>query len=116
MSGSPEVVPALLCRVEAADLCGGIKHVGEGACADLPEMGLELGECHFDGIEVRAVGRQKEEPASGPSHRLFRCRVLVSGEIVQKDGCAGHQHFLNLCREGLAIHCIFDNPRIDHGL
>jgi hypothetical protein len=37
------------------------------------------------GVEVGAVGRQEQEPASCPAHRLFRLGILVGGEIVQDE-------------------------------
>ena len=70
----PEIVPALLGGVEVADgadgfpqffdavlRCSSSMQFFDGASADAPEMSLELGEGHFDRVEVGAVGRQEEE-------------------------------------------------------
>ena len=36
----------------------------DGSDRPLAQMRLELGECHFDWIEVGAVGRQEQEPCA----------------------------------------------------
>ena len=52
------------------------------------QMRLELGEGHFDRIEVGAVGRQKHEPGASVANGLFGGRTFVSGQIVQDDDVA----------------------------
>jgi hypothetical protein len=59
-----EVVPALLVGKEGADVTDSFPEGIDGSRANAPEMGLELGECHFDGIEVRTVRRQEQEPGA----------------------------------------------------
>ena len=56
ISGVFEVVPAFVWGVEVADIADGLPESVDGACADPAEMSLELGEGHFDGVEVWAVG------------------------------------------------------------
>lgn len=107
-------------RVEIAHLRDGLEHIDERPRADAPEVGLELGEGHFDAIAVRAVRRKEEEPASGVPYCLCRGSVLVGGEVVQNDHGAGgqfrDQHLLDLCRECQAIHRTLDDPGRDHGI
>jgi hypothetical protein len=50
-----EVVPAFLRRIEVTDGADGVPEFLDGAGTDASEMGLELGECHLDGVEVGAV-------------------------------------------------------------
>lgn len=77
-------------------------------------MGLAFGECHFNGIEVRAVRRQEQEPSPGVPHDLGRRGVLVSGEIVENDDGTGgqfrNQYFLDVSREGGTVHRALDHP------
>ena len=48
-------------------------------------MRLELGESHFDRVEIGTVGRQDENPcAFCPDCRLSG-RAFVGGEIVEDD-------------------------------
>lgn len=105
---------------EIADFCDSGKHVGECARADPPEVGLELGECHFDGVEIGTVRRQEQEPAPCVPHRLGRCDVLVCSEIIQDDDTAGFQfwdqHFFDVSCEGWAIHRAFDHPGSDQSI
>ena len=54
-------------------------------------MRLEFGERHFDGVEVRAVGRQEEEPSAFGLDGLFGDRTLVGGQIVHDDDVAAPQ-------------------------
>ena len=55
---------------------------------DGAQVRLELGEGHFDGIEVGAVGRQKHEPGASLADGLFGGRAFVGGQVVQDDDVA----------------------------
>ena len=62
---------------------------------------FELGEDLFDGIEVRAVGRQEQKPCSsgpdcGPDGGL-----LVAREVVEDDDVAGSQRWAELLLDPL---------------
>ena len=58
----------------------------DGLCA---KQGFELGEGHFDWIEIRAVGRQKQEPSSAVANGFFGLGALMGGEIVEDNDVAG---------------------------
>ena len=84
-------------------------------CADAPEMGLELGERHFDRIEVRAVRRQEEEPSSALLEDSLGLCALVAGEVVEDHHVALLQRRgelgLDIGVEDLAVHGLVDHPR-----
>jgi hypothetical protein len=74
------------------------KGVGDG----LPEVwdcsrrggaqeSLELGECHFDGIEVGAVGRQVSQARPSSLDRLSDALDLVGGQIDGVDAPSRHR-------------------------
>ena len=78
-------------------------------------MRFELGEGHFDGIEIGAVGREEQEPR--PALLEDRCGflALVAGEVVEDDHVAGLQRRrelgLDIGLEDLAVHRAVDHPR-----
>jgi hypothetical protein len=51
-------------------------------------MRLELGEGHFDGIEIGAVGRQEEESSAAGFQDGGGLWAFVAGEIVKDDHVA----------------------------
>lgn len=61
----------------------------EGSCTDPAEMSLELGEGHFDRVEIWAVGRQKQEPTSVGLEQRRGLVALVGGQVVEDDDGAG---------------------------
>jgi hypothetical protein len=75
-------------------------------------MRFEFGESQFNGIEIRAIGRQvaNADPASReqPADDLD----FVGGEVVEDEGVAGAQlgteHRLKIGREHLGIDWAFD--------
>ena len=54
----------------------------------LAQMRLELGECHFDRVEIGAVGRQEQEPCAPGSDGLLGHRAFMGGEVVENDDVA----------------------------
>jgi len=82
---------------------------------DPSQVRFQLGEGHLDRVEVRAVGRQEQEPASGLAHDFVGSDILVRGEVVQNDYGARfkfrHQNLLNVRSKGFAIHGTLDDPR-----
>lgn len=63
----------------------------DGALFGFPDEGLELGEHHLDGVEVRAVGRQEEEMGSNLADGLAGSVRLVAPEIIKDDDVARRQ-------------------------
>lgn len=51
-------------------------------------MGFQLGEGHFDFVEIGAVGRQEGQPSSLGSDHLLSLLAFVSGKIVEDDDIA----------------------------
>lgn len=63
----------------------------EGVCGAGPHAAqerLEFAPGRFDGVEVRRVRRQKEQPASGPFDQIANTVGLVHMEIIQADDLA----------------------------
>ena len=78
-----EVVPAFLGCEEIADAAQGLHEVVKGPCADAAQELLEFGECHLDWVQVRAVGRQIQEPAASRPEGLYGAGVPVGAEVVE---------------------------------
>ena len=78
-------------------------------------MGLELGESHFDRIEVRAVRRQEQEPGAALLEDSLGLCALVAGEVVEDHHVARLQRWgelgLDIGVEDLAVHGLIDHPR-----
>ena len=91
VSCGDEVVEAFLLSEEVADGTDGFPEVIVGSGSSFPEQGLELGEGHFDGVQVEAVGRQRQEPAADILEHLRGLRAFVAGQVVQDDHVAGLQ-------------------------
>ena len=81
-----EVVCAFLWGEEIADLADGLPEFVDGAHGHGAQMRLEFGEGHFDGIEVGAVGRQKQQPSAPLADGLLGGRAFVGGQVIQADG------------------------------
>src|SRR5271169_3681233 len=64
-----------------ADLPDGLAEFVDGAHGHSAQMRLEFGEGHFDGIEVGAVGRQKQQPSASLADGLFGGRAFVAGRL-----------------------------------
>ena len=77
-------------------------------------MGLELGEGHFDRVEIGRVLRQKQEPGALGLQALRRLWTLVDGEVVEDDHVAalegGSELGLDVAVEGVAIDGAVDDP------
>ena len=83
--------------------------------ADAPEMGLELGERHFDGIEERAVRRQEQAPGAALLEDGLGLCALAAGEVVEDHHvarlqCWGELGF-DVGVEDLAVQALIDDPR-----
>ncbi len=75
----------------------------EGSGSDAPQTCLELRECHFDRIEIRA-----KELATMPSQGLRGARAFVGGQVVEDDSSSGierrGQLRFNVDVEGRPVH------------
>src|ERR1700735_5078930 len=78
-----EVVCTFLWGEEIADLADGLPEFVDGAHGHGAQMRLEFGEAHFDGIEVGAVGGQKDEPSAPLADGLLGGRAFVGGQVVK---------------------------------
>lgn len=65
-------------------------------------MCLELGECHFDWIEIRAIGRQEEKPGAAFLEDRRSFLAFVAGKIIEDHHIARLQ-----CRRELGFHIGF---------
>ena len=103
----PKVV-ATLRRIEAVQewFERGPKHL-DGADGAGAQQRFQLGECHFDRIEIGAVGRQESKRRAGRLDRLAHAGDLVRAEIVQDHQIARpqgrHQDLLDERQERGAI-------------
>lgn len=109
----PDVVRALVGREEPEGRRHQRADVVERARTRGAEERLEFGEGEFDGIEVRAVRREKSQARTGLLNRRAHLGLFVGGEIVEHDNIAraqrGHQDLLDVGAEGVIV----DRP-IEH--
>lgn len=86
----------------------------EGSCGGCAEVSFEFGKSQFDGIEVRAVGRQMQEFGSAAFYSRSDGRTFVRGKIVGDDDITGTQRgcqaLLEVSQEGGAIHGTVQQP------
>lgn len=109
-----EEVSAFCWSDELADISDASPERVEGCGGDASELGLELGEGHFDRVEIGTVGRQEEEPGASFGQALGRTVALMDREIVEDDDVALGQCWgelgLDVEIEGDAIHGLVDDP------
>ena len=110
-----EVVGAFL-RGEAAKGVGdGLPEVGDGSRSGGAKRSFELGEGHFDGIEVGAIWRQVSQARPGGLDRLSDAMNLVRGQIVHDHDVArpqlGSERLFDIGEKGLTVHRAVE----DHG-
>jgi len=105
---------------EIASIADGFDELIEGSCADAPEVGFEFCEGHFDWVQIGAVGRQKEEPASFGFQRGCSCGVFMGAEIVEDDDGSrverGRELCFDICGESRPVHGSLDDPGRDQGV
>lgn len=108
-----EVVFALLWREEIADVADGLPEGFDGSNSFLSKEGFELGECHFDRVEIGAVRRQEQQPGASRLDSGFGPWALVGGEVVEDDDIAlieGRSELgLDIGFEDLAVHRAIDD-------
>ena len=85
-----------------------IPEVVDGAGSDALEEGIELGEGHFNGIEVGAVGRQEAQLGADLFVGLAHGGWFVGGQIVHDDDVTGlegrDETLLHIGEKGRAVH------------
>lgn len=88
-----------------------------GSLAGLSEPFLELGEGHFDWVEVRAVGWQEQQACAALPDESFDFLSLMAGEVVQNDDIAGperwRQKLSDVLGEDRPVHRLADDERCD---
>ena len=87
-SGLEEVV-AFLFAEQVANVSHGLPEVIVCPGGSFSDQCLELGERHFDGVEVGAVGRRKQEPCADVPQGPGRAGALVALQVVEDDHVAG---------------------------
>jgi len=114
ISCSFEEVTAFCDREEIADSTQSVRDSIKGACCAFSQQGLELGKGHFDGIEVRGIGRQEEEPRASCVDQFFGSLTFVEGDIVEDHDVAGRERRGELgfdpCFEDASVHRRIDDP------
>lgn len=111
----PDVVRTLVRQVQSERRRHQLTDVLEGAWAERAEERFQFGERLLDGIEVRAVGRQKSHHGAGLLDGGAHRRLFVGGEIVEDHDIARvqgrHQDLLDVGAERRVI----DGPVEDGG-
>ena len=103
--------------VEAADDAERLDELVVCSGFDASEMGLEFGECHFDGVQVWRIGWQEQEPALLPFQQVCGFEAFVGGQVVEDDDgpgfeCRGKLGF-DVGVERGSVHGTFDDPGCD---
>src|SRR5213075_740728 len=87
----------------------------DGSLCGFTQQGLKLGEDLLDRIEVRAVGRQKEQLGADRADGTAHGFPFVAAEIVDDHDISGleggHEHLLDIGKEALAIDRAVDDAR-----
>jgi hypothetical protein len=87
----------------------------DGTSGGLSQPVFELGEEHFDRVEIRGVLGQEEELGASSADGLPNGPALMRAEIVEDDDVArferGHENLLDVLEEALAIDGSVDQPR-----
>ncbi len=84
VSCGDEVVEAFVFGEEVADCSDGFPEVFVGAGCGFAQERFELCESHFDGVQVGAVGWQRQEPAADVAQGLRGLRAFVARQVVQE--------------------------------
>ena len=83
------------------------------------EQGFELGEHHFDWVEVRGVRRQIADGGTDPFDGCAHGVVLMAAEIVSNDDISGVQcrteALAHVDEEGVFVHGAVEHHRRGHG-
>ena len=109
----PEIIGALIgCKGfdEFADQLYERRHGAGGAFA---QCRLQLGECHFDGIEVWRIGGQIAHRGAGGAERLGDSDNLVGAQIIHEEDVVlvqcRHENLFDIGKERWPIHGAVDD-------
>lgn len=91
-----------------------------GPVGSCPQMRLELGEGHFDRVELGAVGWQEQQRCASGADDLLGRLALMGGEVVEGDDIASPERRselrFNIGREDAPFHGAVENEaRSAHG-
>lgn len=90
----------------------------DGSGGGPSEQGLELGEGHLDGVEVRRVWRQEQEPRADLLDCLAHAADPVGRQIVHDHDVAGSklrcENLLGIGEEGWPVHGAVEEHRCCH--
>ena len=79
-----------------------------------PTHGFELGEGHFDRVQVGRVGRQEDQVVALGAQKRDGARRFVRGQVVGDDNLARSegwgQFVLDLGLKADAVHCAVQHP------
>ena len=102
------------------DVTKGFEQGIKGSGTDAPQVGFEFGERHFDGVQIRAVGGQEQEPAASLTHGLRCARAFVRRQVVEDHNRSRFKHRgqlrLDVRVECRPVHGPFDDPGRDQGV
>ena len=116
----PEIVGAFAFRELGEEFADLGPQSRDRSFGGLTQQGLELGEGHFDGIEVRRIGREVQKFRAGRFDQCAHGEDLVNGQVVHDDDVAGYQRRnqeLNQPgHENFAIHRLVDDQRRGDGV
>ena len=94
-------------REKSQRACDELADLVEGAWPDGTEERFQFREDLFNGIEIRAVGRQKSEACAPLFNRTADLRLFVHGEVIEDDDITGpqcrRQHLLDVGQEARVI-------------
>src|ERR1700732_2846649 len=90
----------------------------DGALCGLAQQVLELGEDLLNGVEIRAVRREEEEPCAGGPDHIANGLAFGRAEIVEDHAISGlqscDQYFFDIKTEALGVDRSVEDPwRID---
>jgi hypothetical protein len=94
-------------REKCQRACDELADLVEGARSEGTEERFQFREDLFNGIEIRAVGRQKPEACAHLFDRIADLRLFVHGEVIEDDDITGpqcrRQHLLDVGTEAPVI-------------
>lgn len=94
---------------------GGIQQARKGALGRLPQMSLEFGKGHFDGVQIGAVGGKVEQGGIAGLNGLVDSGHFVRGKVVADDDVAAvkfrGEHLLEVGQEQGSLHGAVEQER-----
>lgn len=108
MSGSGEIICAVLWRKARQGVSDNVPEVVDGACGSFPQESLALEGGIFDRVEVGRLWRQVSRGRTSLFDGAAHLGTFVGGQVVHNDGVVpikrGHQHLFDIDLEGDAVH------------